>query len=381
MNEKRILIYLIIFSICVLLFVSFKEIQYGGHKPQYRNVHQPAHNRTAQRQEKRVYKIVYWTNWFGKRAWYGINSDPEPFKRCPYNACTETYDRRQVKDADAVLFHLRDLIQQPHLPPTRDPNQFWILETVESPANEGKVNRKFDSIFNLTMTYKRTSDIILEYAKLINREGMEEQTWDQTFQQNSTSSKTKMVAWFVSNCRTQGRREKYVSELKKYINVDVYGRCGKLKCPIAVASTCHRFLTEQYKFYLSFENSICTDYITEKLSRPLKTNVVPIVLGGANYTDVLPPNSYIDIKNFTHPRKLAEYLQKLDKDDDLYNSYFEWKKKYKVQQRTGIRCELCEYLHKHHGEHHVVPSVTKFWNRETDCVSPKEYYKGTGFNI
>lgn len=43
-------------------------------------------------------------------------------------------------------------------------------------------------------------------------------------------SKTKKVAWFVSNCDTSSGRENYAKELQKYMDVDVYGKCGTLKC-------------------------------------------------------------------------------------------------------------------------------------------------------
>ena len=43
-------------------------------------------------------------------------------------------------------------------------------------------------------------------------------------------NKTKGVAWIVSNCRSSSSREEYVTELKKYISVDVYGKCGNLTC-------------------------------------------------------------------------------------------------------------------------------------------------------
>ncbi len=39
----------------------------------------------------------------------------------------------------------------------------------------------------------------------------------------------KLVAWFVGNCKTQSKRELYVKELQKYIDVDVYGNCGPLR--------------------------------------------------------------------------------------------------------------------------------------------------------
>ena len=36
-------------------------------------------------------------------------------------------------------------------------------------------------------------------------------------------TKTKPMAWFVSNCNAPSGRQKYVEQLKKYVSVDVYG--------------------------------------------------------------------------------------------------------------------------------------------------------------
>jgi len=49
-------------------------------------------------------------------------------------------------------------------------------------------------------------------------------------------------------------------------DVDVYGSCGPLQCPRYLsADKCNKKLRNDYHFYLSFENSHCRDYITEKL--------------------------------------------------------------------------------------------------------------------
>jgi hypothetical protein len=40
-------------------------------------------------------------------------------------------------------------------------------------------------------------------------------------------------------------------------------------------------------------------------------NVVPIVMGGANYSTVAPPHSYINVADFTSPHELATFLLKV----------------------------------------------------------------------
>lgn len=152
--------------------------------------------------------------------------------------------------------------------------------------------------------------------------------WNKTFEpdvlKDQIRQKKKLAAWFVSNCFTQSGREKYASELQKYVHVDVYGKCGPLVC--ANHLQCYQMLEQQYKFYLSFENSICRDYVTEKFYNALLFNVVPVVYGGANYNAVAPKGSYIDVRDFTSVRHLAQYLKFLDKNDSAYLRYFDWRK-------------------------------------------------------
>ena len=52
------------------------------------------------------------------------------------------------------------------------------------------------------------------------------------------------------------------------------------------------------QFYLSLENSLCQDYITEKFWKVLPHNMIPVILNGVDMTKVAPPHSYIDIKDF-----------------------------------------------------------------------------------
>ena len=126
-----------------------------------------------------------------------------------------------------------------------------------------------------------------------------------------------MAFWAVSNCDTPIHREQYVKKLQEYTKIDIFSNKGCLiskknyTCPLEkspvhnhnnpVFSKCFQKITEQYWFYLAFENSICNDYITEKFWRTLDLKTVPVVMGGGNYSRDAPEKvvcSYPVFQNF-----------------------------------------------------------------------------------
>lgn len=158
-----------------------------------------------------------------------------------------------------------------------------------------------------------------------------------------------MAAWFVSNCHTTNDRMAVAKGLQSFgVQVDIYGSCGPLKCPRKPnEAECRKLLQRDYKFYLAFENSNCRDYITEKLfSNALEYDVLPIVMGGRpeDYRRLIPERSYIHVDDFDSVEHLAKYLLLLNEDNELYNSYFQWKGTGEFID-THFWCRVCAVLH------------------------------------
>jgi alpha-1,3-fucosyltransferase len=184
--------------------------------------------------------------------------------------------------------------------------------------------------------------------------------------------KNKTVAWMVSNCKTDSRRESLVSHLSLLIPVDVYGFCGNGSHQCPSRADCDRFLGQNYRFYLSFENSLCPDYITEKLYRPLAHGAVPVVYGGSDYSFYLPAGSYVNARDFDSPQSLAEHLEKLMSDDELYLSYFRWRNRYTVDPKpVDGMCQLCRLLSDKKTEEKMYSDIAEWWHGGNHtCLTP-----------
>ena len=87
------------------------------------------------------------------------------------------------------------------------------------------------------------------------------------------------------------------------------------------------------------------DYVTEKFFKVLKYNMIPVVLGGGNYSKMAPKKSYIDAKEFRSIADLAVHIKYLDKNTTAYAEYFEWKDHFRVMAdvKHGF-CDLCQAL-------------------------------------
>ncbi|CAM1296049.1 FUT4 (predicted) [Pycnogonum litorale] len=263
--------------------------------------------------------------------------------------CDVTLKSNDTDAADVIVFPWNCLAYNAN-PPTKSPGQIWVFYTLETPATTAALHlnvdryKRFNGMFNWTMTYRSDSDIPMPYGYISRRHSSSDSFSEQEI--IKLKRKPRLAAWFVSNCNTiPSKRLTLVNELSKYIDIDVYGKCGKYRCPRSDESKCVDILATKYKFYFSFENSICKDYITEKFYKVIPIDVVPVVYGGGDYKSVLPHDSYIDVSNFTSVYKLAQYLLHVGGSFPDYFNYIKAKKGYQVEDKLARPwCKLCKMV-------------------------------------
>ena len=95
----------------------------------------------------------------------------------------------------------------------------------------------------------------------------------------------------ISDCKTSSARGPLIDRLRKFVPVDVYGKCGTSTCPPNGAD-CRAYIASRYKFFMAFENSLCSEYVTEKFFRTLNYDIVPVVLGYGDYARFVPTSAF-----------------------------------------------------------------------------------------
>jgi len=163
----------------------------------------------------------------------GLGNEPEGEEKfikeqCPVSACRLTADRSVSLTAEMRLLQGDATFYLAKKPV----GQIWTMFLLESPANTGAFSRAGDLI-NWTATYRSDSTIVTPYERFVPYRNASR--GDRRLQRrtatapaaastanvsasstrNYAAGKTKMVAWFVSNCGPKNKRNEYADELAK----------------------------------------------------------------------------------------------------------------------------------------------------------------------
>jgi hypothetical protein len=233
-------------------------------------------------------RILAWNKFYGGYG-YGLGK-VQPFveHNCPVTNCEILIDKQRVSESDFVMVMLTDPLEQ-SLPTTPRPDkQRWISLVIESPVHTPSY-KQYNGVFNMTADYLAESEFGINY------ESQKRFLWglNTTFNDSHDYSqgKTGFMTALISNCNAwHNHRMDYINNLRKHVNVTIYGRCG-VKCPFE-GDLCKEYIGAKYKFYFAFENSNCRDYITEKFFIMLKYNMVMVVFGAGNYSKFVSSFSF-----------------------------------------------------------------------------------------
>ncbi|CAF4190366.1 unnamed protein product, partial [Rotaria magnacalcarata] len=329
--------------------------------------------------------ILLGNGFFGSRDW-GIavpgRSSTQKMTSlfCPFlsDRCDITTDLDRFTEADAVVYHMRDSIDQNRATQKRHPKQRFVFALWESPPHTPNL-QSYNQFFNWTMTFRFDSHILTSYYSGNAYVHTSSPFYQTMLHENITrklnlttitkdhrpsdtileKKKLGIAAALISNCGGSSKRIAFINELKRYIDVKIYGRCG-LSCPSN--TNCREFIAENYYFILSFENSLCQDYTTEKFFAALEHPIVPIVLGLTNYSYFIPSSGFIDTNQFSTMITLARHLNESRHNKEKYLSYFSWKKDYVwgLHNFFSPFCDLCLRLHLD-SKPNVIDNIHKWW--------------------
>ena len=348
-----------------------------------------------------VKRILFYTSFFNHRPWFIFPENPSSInysKRygCNFDSCHISYNRSDFNRSDLVVFHPRDInvmkdeeyerINMRRLNSLRPKNQLWLFFILENPFGHRNV-KMFDRYFNVTTSYRLNSDIRLPYRyhqRINTITAHNRVNHDYNYKHNYAEGKTKQMVWAVSHCNCL--RDQLAMKLHEHgLNIETFGRC---RFNFTKHRHDRRIPYAEYKFVFAAENHLCDDYITEKYwvhGLAEKVNTIPIVFGGANYSDprLAIPGSYIDAMKFESPKKLAEYLLAVDHNDTLFNSYFDWRKYWMLSdgghpdhphRYSRWLCDVCDTLHADRWTFPRKPLLSRI-DVYKECLGHEQYFR------
>lgn len=258
--------------------------------------------------------------------------------------CIVTDNVKDINKSHAVIFTHSNL---PRKPPFKGTNQFWIFHAMETVHYTHKPPKHWDDKFDFTMSFRRHSEVLRSYGKIVRREKELMRNYSEVFRKKKFGA-----VWMSGHCPVPSKRKALAQELGKYMHVDLFGSCGTRSCGgrTTLLSDCLKNVSRDYKFYLAFENTICPDYTTEKLFNLFlyDLEIVPVVNGPPNAAKYIPNGTFINYQDFPSASELAKKLIEIGLNEENYTKYLKEKDKYRDigngEVFSDAMCQLCDKL-------------------------------------
>ena len=171
--------------------------------------------------------------------------------------------------------------------------------------------------------------------------------------ENPFSNRSRTAILLSSHCNTNETRfrDKFVAELEKHLDLEIYGKCGKKVYDIAPPKQARDFeesvvsgrkikfsgklyrqqLKEFYsnfKFFLAVENTGTKGYVSEKIFNALGSGAIPVYLGASRINEFPKLDGknkwFINARDFPSVKALADYLNEVASDESKFLEYQQW---------------------------------------------------------
>lgn len=130
------------------------------------------------------------------------------------------------------------------------------------------------------------------------------------------SKKSKFCCFVVSNKSCKIRNE-FFKRLSKYKRVD---SGGKYLNNVGGPVNDKRAFISQYKFVISFENTIYPGYVTEKIVEAMYVNSIPIYWGDPTVHLDFNTRSFVNVHEYKNMADVIKRVIELDNNDALYKN-------------------------------------------------------------
>jgi len=154
------------------------------------------------------------------------------------------------------------------------------------------------------------------------------------------------------------KRNRWFDAVRGKITVDAFGSCGhNAEVPegMTIATPEGRIaLSKKYRIVLAFDNLSNKDYISDIVWEAFVSGAVPVVVGAENIATRFPVRSFINVNDFSKWDDLADYVEKVINDKELWMSYHKWREdetaiaKVEAQNyfaNTEQTCRLCRWAY------------------------------------
>ena len=173
------------------------------------------------------------------------------FAHCPVSNCLLTANRSllpSLHQYDALLFHSWKMFAPDvPVPPVRSPHQRYILFSNEPFSHCAYLTPWEETVlagfFNSTFSFRKDADIYAPYGTVTtNHDAMDHAMVARLRREHSRlavgeqeeragldlGGKVHPALWMASHCWTDSRREQYVKQLARHVDVRVVGGCAQV---------------------------------------------------------------------------------------------------------------------------------------------------------